>query len=159
MKSDPYNADPELSWTAIILSAAVLLMLALVASAEGLKTTVISVYDGDTITVDAVRLLVSSEGQRLLDSKTSVRVCCMDTPERGWRAQCESEREQAEASRDFVLSLMGDEIELHDIGLEKYGRVLARVWIPADELWLDERMIELGLARPYDGKVRESWCE
>ncbi len=126
---------------------------------EGLPVEVLEVYDGDSITVDAVRILVSKDGHRVLDSKTKIRVCCMDTPEMNWRAKCDSERELATAARDFVVSLIGDKVELHDVGLEKYNRVLARVWIPADEVWLDERLIELGLARPYHGEGRKSWCD
>ena len=40
---------------------------------------------------------------------------------------------------------------------EKYGRTLAQLWIGEKDA--AEIMIGEGLAQPYDGRKKPSWCE
>lgn len=117
---------------------------------------VLGVTDGDTLRVEIPDLPLGLDHLRW-----SVRVNGVDTPEKGWRAQCDAEAERGEAATTLSTELVfeaGDVVELTDIKWGKYaGRVVADVWI-GDEL-LSSRLIEAGLARPYDGGARGSWCE
>ena len=151
----------------ILLTAASLLFLASFVLAQDedstIRVRVVDVYDGDSITVDALRALVVVRRGGIsfvtLQEQAKVRVCCLDTPERNWRGKCEAERELAEEARTFVRqALLGNIVTLHVQGLEKFGRILARLTMPNGQM-LDDAMVEKGLARYYHGEARTSWCE
>ena len=119
---------------------------------------VISVIDGDTIEVRALIWL----GQVV---STRVRLAGIDAPELG--GKCARERALAERARAYLLGRLGARLEdgdrawvrLRDIRYGKYaGRVLARVETAAGED-LGRGLIAAGLARPYAGRARASWCE
>ena len=112
--------------------------------------SVVSVYDGDTITVDAFPW----PGQT---QRTSVRINGIDTAE--MRGKCPIEKEKARAAKARTIELAGNEVTLVDIHLGKYaGRVVASV-ILKDGRDLATVLIDDGFARPYSGKgARESWC-
>ncbi len=115
---------------------------------------VLSVIDGDTIEVRAVIWL----GQVV---STRVRLAGIDAPE--LRGKCARERALAERARAYLLArLEGGElaqVRLRDIRYGKYaGRVLARVETAAGED-LGRGLMAAGLARPYAGRARASWCE
>ncbi len=59
---------------------------------------VVSVYDGDTLTVDA-------EPWPGLTARTKVRVAGVDTPE--IRGKCQTEKDLAIRARDFVRATVG----------------------------------------------------
>lgn len=119
---------------------------------------VLSVIDGDTIEVRAVIWL----GQVL---STRVRLAGIDAPE--LRGKCARERALAVRARDYLLAKLAAKLEdgerawvrLRDIRYGKYaGRVLARVETAGGED-LGRGLMAAGLARPYAGRARESWCE
>lgn len=111
---------------------------------------VLRVVDGDTLHVVAAIW----PGQMV---ETRVRLVGIDAPE--LRGRCEVERARAAAARDSLSGFVGDGLVfLHEIRFGKYaGRVLARV-AGADGRDLSLAMIEAGLARPYEGGRRETWC-
>ena len=113
--------------------------------------TVISVYDGDTIKVNAHPW----PGHTI---RVSVRIDGIDTPE--LRGKCPREKEMARYARDALGVMLSDpRVVLEDVRNGKYaGRILARVRMP-DGRYVGEGMIGLGLARVYDGGRREGWCQ
>jgi endonuclease YncB( thermonuclease family) len=115
------------------------------------QADVVRVRDGDTLEVKARIWL----GQVI---STKVRLAGVDTPE--LRGRCHREERMAEAARDFVTRKLSDRrVTLRDIRYGKYaGRVLARV-ITARGEDLGKALIAAGLARPYRGRRRGSWCE
>ncbi len=109
---------------------------------------VVSVYDGDTMTVDA-------EPWPGLTARTKVRVTGVDTPE--IRGKCQVEKDMAVRARDFVRSTVGAQVQLTSIRLGKYaGRVVADVWV--NEQKLSTLLIAENLGRPYHGGRRQGWC-
>jgi endonuclease YncB( thermonuclease family) len=113
--------------------------------------TVLRVIDGDSLVVRATIWL----GQEV---ETTVRLLGVDTPE--LRGACGEERNLATRSRAFTARLAdtGAEISLSDIQLGKFaGRVLARV-VTAGGVDIGQALIDAGLARPYRGGRRGSWC-
>lgn len=111
--------------------------------------TVLNVYDGDTLTVQA-------EIWPGLTWRGSVRVQGVDTPE--IRGRCEEERRLALAARDFVQTAVGQTVTLSDIKQGKYaGRVVATVLL-SDGRDLAEELLAAGHARSYTGGKRHGWC-
>ena len=109
---------------------------------------VVSVYDGDTLTVDA-------EPWPSLTARTSVRVAGVDTPE--IRGKCQSEKDLAVRARDFVRATVGASVRLTDVRPGKYaGRVIADVWVRGRKL--SDLLIAENLGRPYHGGHRQGWC-
>jgi len=113
---------------------------------------VIKVYDGDTITVAGFLPFKGSPLYRF-----SVRLRSIDAPE--IRGDSETEKRLALESRDALHHLIyGQMIELRNNGKEKYGRLLADVYLKS--LHVNTWMLENNYAVPYDGgkKVRpETW--
>ncbi len=109
---------------------------------------VVSVYDGDTMTVDA-------EPWPGLTAHTKVRVAGVDTPE--IRGKCQAEKDQAVRARDFVRATVGATVQLTNIRPGKYaGRMIADVWVNGRKL--SDLLIAENLGRPYHGGRREGWC-
>jgi len=109
------------------------------------KGRVVSVYDSDTITVVAYMPTLY---------KFSVRVLGIDGPE--LRTKNEREKALALKGKSFTESFcLNKVVELKNHGKEKYGRVLAEVWI--DGKSLGKGLIAAGLARAYDGGHKEPW--
>ena len=73
-----------------------------------INARVVSVYDGDTLTVDA-------EPWPGLTARTSVRVAGVDTPE--IRGECQAEKDLAVQARDFVRSTVGAQVQLTNVRL------------------------------------------
>jgi len=112
--------------------------------------TVVSVYDGDTLTVNAYPW----PGMTI---RTAVRINGIDTPE--IRGLCDAEKELAKRARDYVRATVGDHVQLTNITLGKYaGRVIADVLL-ADGRSLTALLITEGLGREYHGGRREGWCD
>jgi micrococcal nuclease len=113
---------------------------------------VIKVYDGDTITVAAKLPFKGSPLYRF-----SVRLHSIDSPE--IRGDTPTEKALAIKSRDALHRLIfGKIIELRNTGKEKYGRLLANIYL--QDLHVNKWMLEQNLAVPYDGgkkKRSETW--
>lgn len=110
---------------------------------------VIKVYDGDTITVAAY--YPSHKERRLY--KFSVRLSGIDCPE--MRGGSSAERNTAVIARDFLHDLLYNQlIQLNNISLDKYGRLLADVQL--GDISCSELLIEKRLAVKYDGKQKRT---
>jgi endonuclease YncB( thermonuclease family) len=108
-------------------------------------------YDGDTCYVLAPSLPEPLQ-------KMSVRILGIDTPE--IRGECDAEKKLAYEGREFANKIFraAEKIEFANLKWDKYGgRVLVDVYLDG-KLYKDE-IINAGLARPYDGGTKESWCE
>ena len=112
---------------------------------------VIKVYDGDTFTVASK--LVNNEFPIY---RFSVRLRNVDAPE--IRGGSLHEKELALESRDALHQLLfGRIVRLKNISTEKYGRILADVYI--DELHVNKWLLANGYAVPYDGGTKHRPAE
>lgn len=115
---------------------------------------VIKVYDGDTITIASKLPFVDSPLYRL-----SVRLNGIDTPE--IKGKTEDEKTAAKQVRDVLSNMILNKyITLANVQTEKYGRILADVYI--GELHINEWLVSERYAVKYDGgakKVPESWLQ
>ena len=108
-------------------------------------------YDGDTCYITAKTFPEPLQ-------KMSIRILGIDTPE--IRGDCKEEKELALKGRELANELFksAKTIRLENLKWDKYGgRVLADVYL--DEELYSKKLIDAGLARPYDGGTKESWCE
>jgi endonuclease YncB( thermonuclease family) len=117
---------------------------------------VIKVYDGDTITIASKLPYDSSPLYRL-----SVRLNGIDTPEIKGKGVSDEEKEAAILARDFVSNLVLNKfVRLENIQSEKYGRILADVYI--GDIHLNELLIKERYAVKYDGGTKikpDSWLK
>jgi micrococcal nuclease len=115
---------------------------------------VIKVYDGDTITVCSKLPFEGSPVYRF-----RVRLASIDSPE--IRGGTKHETELAIISRDALHNLIyGKIIELRGNKIEKYGRVLADLYI--GNLHINKWLIDNNYAVPYDGGKKnrpDDWNE
>ena len=115
---------------------------------------VIKVYDGDTITIASKLPFAESPLYRL-----SVRLNGIDTPE--IKGKTEDEKTAAKQVRDVLSNMILNKyITLANVQTEKYGRILADVYI--GELHINEWLVSERYAVKYDGgakKVPESWLQ
>jgi endonuclease YncB( thermonuclease family) len=101
---------------------------------------VVKVYDGDTITV-AFYL------NRTL-YRTNVRLLGIDCAE--LKGSSEEEKKMAMAARDALSAkIMNEVVELRKTSAEKYGRLLAEVWL--GDTNVNVWMLLNNYAVPYDG--------
>ena len=108
---------------------------------------VIRVYDGDTFTM--ISKLPHTEGPIY---RFSVRMNGIDSPE--IKGKTVNEKELAKKSRDALINLiLGKIVTLKNVSTEKYGRILADVYI--GDLWVNEWMLENNFAVKYDGGTKE----
>lgn len=136
-----------------LLSIALLLITTNCFAAERYHFKISKVVDGDTLEIDSSSLCLPQS------LKLSVRVADVDTPEKGYRAKCDQEKELAKQASDYTKKLVkgAKTISFEEVKWDKYGgRILARVFI--DDQALDQLLIEKGLAREYHGGKKESWC-
>jgi endonuclease YncB( thermonuclease family) len=111
------------------------------------------VIDGDTVAFQADFLPAP------LKKELSIRVYGVDTPEKGFRAQCASEAQRGEAASAFtkqaVAASQTRQVVLMD--WDKYGgRVLGDVLLNGQSLRV--MLIQNGFAREYYGEAKTSWC-
>ena len=113
---------------------------------------VIKVYDGDTITIASKMPFDQSPYYRF-----SVRLKGIDCPE--IRTKNAEEKQCAILTRNFLKDLLMDKIvTLKEVELEKYGRILADVYL--DEVNLSDLLCEKHMAVKYDGGTKhcpENW--
>lgn len=113
---------------------------------------VIKVYDGDTITIASKMPYPESPLYRF-----SVRLNGIDTPE--IKGKNEDEKEIAKKARNELTTLiMNKEVTLKNVQSEKYGRILAEVYL--GDICLNDWLVEKKFAVKYDGgtkQIPESW--
>ena len=109
---------------------------------------VIKVYDADTITIASKLPYDDSPMYRL-----SVRLNGIDSPEIKGKGILDEEKEAAKQARDFVSNLVLNKyIRLEHVESEKYGRILADVYI--GNLHLNEILLKERYAVKYDGGTK-----
>lgn len=136
----------------MIRLAATFALLASAAAAETYQIT--RVIDGDTVEI-AVGFLPDP-----LPPKLSIRVLGIDTPEKAPRAKCDAEAAKAKEASAFTKDAVTNarEIDVQMTEWDKYGgRVLGHVILDGQSL--SDMLIRAGLARPYHGEAKSSWCE
>lgn len=111
-----------------------------------------SIYDGDTF-----RATINGYPD-WLGNNVPFRIYGIDTPEKGWRAKCEYESELSIKALDFVKSMVdnGKDYRVNIYGRGSRGRILAELLV--DDVNIGTELIEKGLAVPYNGKTKPSWC-
>lgn len=111
------------------------------------------VIDGDTVAFQANFL------PEPLKKELSIRVFGVDTPEKGFRAQCPSEDAKGQAASTFTKAQINGATRRQVILMDwdKYGgRVLGDVLL--DGKSLRTMLIQNGYAREYYGEAKQSWC-
>ena len=112
------------------------------------KCTVISVYDGDTVTIASKLPYKNSPLYRW-----SLRIYGIDCPE--MKSHKENEKEIAKiAQKTLENKILNKTITLENLKYDKYGRLLATVFY--DQENIAQMMINKKLAVPYFGKKKES---
>lgn len=113
---------------------------------------VIRVVDGDTLEVPLSCLP--------RDMKLFVRVHGVDTPEKAPRAKCDAEAQLAAKATEHTKNLVSKAnsvVVLSNPEWDKFGgRMLAEVTLRGTTL--TKSLIAKGLARPYNGEAKQSWC-
>ena len=107
---------------------------------------VIKVYDGDTITIATKLPFPDSPVYRF-----PVRLRGIDSPE--IKGKSLEEITLAKISRDALSHMIMDKtVELKDVNTEKYGRLLANVYI--DNIHINQWMLDKKYAIAYDGGTK-----
>ena len=114
---------------------------------------IIRITDGDTVVIAAPFLPAP------LKPELAVRVFGVDTPEKGFRGQCDSEKQRGEAASVFTKNAIAS-TQKHQVvmyGWDKFGgRVLGDLLL--NGVSLRAELIRNGFAREYYGEAKQSWC-
>ena len=114
---------------------------------------IIRVTDGDTVVIAAPYLPAP------IKPEIAVRVFGVDTPEKGFRGQCDSEKQRGEAASVFTKNAIAS-TQKHQVmlyGWDKFGgRVLGDIIL--NGVSLRAELIKNGFAREYYGDAKQSWC-
>jgi micrococcal nuclease len=117
---------------------------------------VLSVTDGDTVRARIPDWAGTPMGV------VGIRVLGIDTPEsQKAHAKCPQELALGHKAKLYASALVPPQSRVHFIyrGFDKYGgRVLGSLQLP-DGRDFAQVMVSAGLARPYDGKKKGSWCQ
>jgi endonuclease YncB( thermonuclease family) len=109
---------------------------------------VIKCYDADTITIASKMPYDESPIYRF-----AIRLNGIDTPEMKGKDVDDNEKIAAHNARDFVSKLVLNKyVRLENIENEKYGRILADVYI--NDINLNELLIKERYAIKYDGGTK-----
>ncbi len=114
---------------------------------------IVRVNDGDTVVIAAPFLPAP------LKPELAVRIYGVDTPEKGFRAQCPSEDARGKAATEFTKSAVAKstkrQVTLY--AWDKFGgRVLGDILLDGQSLRTG--LIQNGFAREYFGDAKQSWC-
>jgi endonuclease YncB( thermonuclease family) len=115
---------------------------------------IVRVSDGDTIVIAAPFLPAP------LKPELAVRIFGVDTPEKGWRGQCEAEKQRGEAASQFAKQLVNQSTQRQVVlySWDKFGgRVLGDIILNGQSL--RALLIQNGHAREYYGDAKQSWCQ
>lgn len=114
---------------------------------------IIRVNDGDTVVISAPFLPAP------LKPELAVRIYGVDTPEKGFRAQCASEDQRGQAASAFTKNAVAN-TQKHQViiyGWDKFGgRILGDMIL--NGVSLRAELIKNGYAREYYGEAKQSWC-
>lgn len=113
---------------------------------EGL---VISVYDGDTITIAC-----NMYWDKYTAYKFNVRLAGIDSPE--IRTRDNDQKKVAILAKKFLENLiLNKKIILNNVNYDKYGRILANIYLPGNEdMPISNLLIQKRLAVVYDGGTK-----
>ena len=118
---------------------------------------ILRVTDGDTVVIAAPFLPAPFKPE------LAIRVFGVDTPEKGFRAQCPSEAQRGEAASAFTKKAIesaaagGGKFQVTMYGWDKFGgRVLGDILVNGQSL--RAALIANGFAREYYGEAKQSWC-
>ena len=114
---------------------------------------IIRVIDGDTVEIEANFLPAP------LKPSLKLRIYGIDTPEKKSRAKCDLEAELSKKATAFTQKVINESIS-KKIKIRKWDKYGGRV---LGDIILDGKSLELlllneGLAKPYDGGKKLSWC-
>lgn len=111
--------------------------------------SIVRVYDGDTFIANL------KDVHPLLGKEIKIRIRGIDTPE--IRGSCKSVKMFAYRVKKYVKNKLdnADEIKLWTIGRGKYFRLIADVYVDGQNL--GHHLLELGMAKPYDGGTKLEW--
>ena len=120
---------------------------------------VIKVYDGDTITIAS---LIPNINNNKTVYRLSVRLTGINSPE--IKGHTQNEKNEAIKSRDALHKLIfGKIIELRNNSNEKYGRILADVYLHNSNtntktlLHVNKWMLDNKYAIPYNGGTKQQF--
>lgn len=114
---------------------------------------IIRVNDGDTVVIAAPFLPAP------LKPELAVRIYGVDTPEKGFRAQCPSEDQRGQAATAFTKNAVTNSQKRQVVlyAWDKFGgRVLGDIILNGQSL--RSMLIANGFAREYYGDAKQSWC-
>jgi endonuclease YncB( thermonuclease family) len=115
---------------------------------------IVRIIDGDTVVIAAPYLPAP------LKPELAVRVFGVDTPEKGFRGQCASEKQRGEQASTFTKDLIAA-TKKHQVVLYSWdkfgGRILGDLIL--DSKSLRALLITNGFAREYYGDAKQSWCK
>ena len=114
---------------------------------------IVRVNDGDTVVISAPFL------PQPLKPELAVRIYGVDTPEKGFRAQCPSEDARGKAATEFTKNAITKSTKRQVVlyGWDKFGgRVLGDILLDGQSLRTS--LIQNGFAREYFGEAKQSWC-
>ena len=114
---------------------------------------IVRVNDGDTVVIAAPFLPAP------LKPELAVRIFGVDTPEKGFRAQCPSEDARGQAATEFTKKAVSASSQRQVVlyGWDKFGgRVLGDIILNGQSL--RTMLIKNGFAREYFGEAKQSWC-
>lgn len=122
---------------------------------------VIKVYDADTITIAAKLPFKKETTKDNLLYRFSVRLNGIDAPEMKGKGITEEEKAAAYEAQQFVSKLILNKyVTLQNVSNEKYGRILADVYI--GDIHLNELLLRKYYVVPYDGGTKKkpnSWIK
>jgi endonuclease YncB( thermonuclease family) len=118
---------------------------------------ILRVSDGDTVVIAAPFLPAP------LKPELAVRIYGVDTPEKGFRAQCPLEEQRGQAASAFTKNSIataasqGGKFQVTIYGWDKFGgRILGDILVNGQSL--RSALIANGYAREYYGDAKQSWC-
>ena len=114
---------------------------------------ILRVSDGDTVVIAAPFL------PKPLKPELAVRIYGVDTPEKGFRAQCPSEDQRGQTATKFTTNAVAKSTKRQVVlyAWDKFGgRVLGDIILDGQSL--RAMLIQNGFAREYFGEAKQSWC-
>lgn len=134
--------------TVLVLAASPAAAEKLYGNAEVLAVT--SIYDADTFRANI------AGWPAIVGEHVPIRVAGIDAPE--LRGKCKEEVTLARQAKQRTVALLRSarHVELRNMQRGKYFRIVADVYVDGQSL--GRLLVEDGLARPYDGGTRTTWC-